>query len=329
MNAPAALLAVRWLVWDTFRQAQASAIFWAMLVVSGLCIALCATVSTPGLPLTPAGETPWRVPVGDKADPKKAEARDVEEVDGEIRLLFGAVKVKWYKYREDAVRLLQLVLAAGIADVGGLLLALIWTAGFLPGFLEPAAATVLLAKPAPRWSLLAGKYIGVLCLVLFQASVFIGGTWLALACRTGVWDARYLLAVPLLLLHFAVFYSFSCLLAVWTRSTIVSIFGSLLFWAACWGMNYGRHAHLYYSPDVAAGLSGGLELGYWILPKPADLLYALGQAVGAHDDLPAHAELAALEAKGWLSLPASALSSLVFAAAMLAAAAYELTHADY
>ena len=41
-------------------------------------------------------------------------------------------------------------LAGVVADTAGVLLALLWTAGFLPTFLEPAAVTVLLAKPAPR-----------------------------------------------------------------------------------------------------------------------------------------------------------------------------------
>src|SRR5580704_8787430 len=47
-------------------------------------------------------------------------------------------------------------------DVAGLLLALLWTAGFLPTFLEPAHASILLAKPTPRWQLLVGKFVGVL-----------------------------------------------------------------------------------------------------------------------------------------------------------------------
>ena len=134
------------------------------------------------------------------------------------------------------------MLAAGVADTLGLLLTLIWTAGFLPGFLAPQAVAVLLAKPVPRWTLLAGKYIGVLAFVLAQAAYFVGGTWLALGLRTGVWDPTYLLSIPLLLLQFAVFFSFSLLLAVCSRSTVVCVSGSIAFWAVCWAINFGRHA---------------------------------------------------------------------------------------
>src|SRR5437764_1178461 len=83
------------------------------------------------------------------------------------------------------------------------------------------AVSVLLAKPTPRWMLLAGKYVGVLAFVLVHAMLFVGGTWLAIGVRTQVWDASYLYAIPLLLLHFAVFFSVSLLLAVCTRSTVV------------------------------------------------------------------------------------------------------------
>ncbi|MBY0229781.1 MAG: ABC transporter permease [Gemmataceae bacterium] len=327
MNAPAAFLAIRWLVWDTFRQAQASAIFWAMLAVSGVAIVFCASASTHKLPAKPADEVAERVPVG-TVDPRKLEGSGVDAIKGEVRFLFGAVKVEWRKHRDDAVRWVQMLLAGGLADTLGVLLALIWTAAFLPGFLEPSSATVLLAKPVPRWSLLAGKVAGVLILVAFQAVVFVLGTWLALGFAMGAWDARYLLAAPLLVLHFAVFFSFSCMLAVWSRSAIVCIFGSLAFWFVCWGMNYGRHAHAVYlasDPDVARGLAGGLELGYWLLPKPADLNYLLSLALGAEDFFPLNETMA----KASPDLGLSVAASVVFAVVMVGIAGYELEQADY
>ncbi len=159
-----------------------------------------------------------------------------------MSLAFGAVRVAVARDVRTAVHFFQLILAAGVADTLGLLLTLVWTAGFLPGFLAPQAIAVLLAKPVPRWGLLAGKYIGVLAFVLAQAVYFVGGTWLALALRTGVWDAAYLLSIPLLLLQFAVFFGFSLLLAVCFRSTVVCVFGSIAFWGICWAINFGRHA---------------------------------------------------------------------------------------
>ena len=111
-----------------------------------------------------------------------------------------------------------LLLAEWVAGGGGTLLALIWTAGFVPDFLQPAQATVLLSKPISRWVLLTGKYLSVLVFAGFQVTVFIFGTYLACGLSTGFWVDSYLWGIPLLLLHFAAVYSFSVLLAVCTAA---------------------------------------------------------------------------------------------------------------
>src|SRR5205823_2783188 len=222
MNLPAALLSIRWLVRDTFRQSLATGVFWAMLAVSALCILVCLTANADDIPNLPTdGTTPERITREEakKYDPEEVAKSGVVVTDGRVTLLFGAFSYHSNRWREDAVRELQLMLAGFVADGVGLLLALVWTAGFLPAFLDPAAATVLLAKPAPRWSLLAGKYLGVVIFVGLQAAVFVLGTWAALGLRTGVWDMRYLWCLPVLVCHFAIFFSFSTFLAVWTRST--------------------------------------------------------------------------------------------------------------
>lgn len=334
MNLPAALLVIRWLVWDTFRQSLATRIFWVMLCVSVVCILFCLSTTTVNLPLKPEGEPGERLPKKDvKAkDPAFAAEHGVDVIDGQVTFLFGAVRVPWHQYRDDAVRWLQLVLAGGIADTVGLLLALIWTAAFLPTFLEPSAVSVLLAKPIPRWSLLAGKYIGVLVFVTVQALIFVFGTWLALGVRTAIWAPQYLLCVPLLVLHFAIFFSFSAFLAVWTRSTIACVFGSLLFWLVCWGMNFGRHvalATLSQHAEIGGGYSRALEAGYWFLPKPADLGYMLATALDAGKYFPIAPEIKLVEEMGSLSLEMSVLSSVAFAVVALAIAGYEFVKAEY
>ena len=55
---------------------------------------------------------------------------------------------------------------------------------------------MLLAKPVPRWLILAGKFAGVILFVGMQAALFFAGTWLALGLRTGIWLNEYLLGVP-------------------------------------------------------------------------------------------------------------------------------------
>jgi hypothetical protein len=337
MNLPAALLAIGWLVRDTLRQSLASKLFWAMLALSGVCILFCLGVRVedrPALPLAP-GETKYGLPPGDSQirtlGAGGVQADGVDVLGGaELTLGFGAFKGPTGRGRDDAVRFLQVWLAALVAGTAGVFLALIWTAGFLPAFLDPNHATVLLAKPVPRWSLLLGKILGVLMFVFLQATFFVVGTWLALGLATGVFDVRYLFAIPVLLLHFAVFYSFSAMLAVWTRSTVVCVFGTLLFWVLCWGMNFGRHAAVAHDPGgMSAGSRFVLEVGYWILPKPGDLNVVFDDALETEGFAAGVPEFELARQKGHVNLPLSVLASLLFAGAMFGVSAREFGSADY
>ena len=205
--------AVYWLVRDTFRQSLAYGIFWILLGVSVLAIGVCASAGVQGSVRlkAPDEKNPDFLPRGDKdaKDPAKLKQSGVVVVGGDLTLAFGAIRIPLARDDQSAVHFLELVLAGGVADTLGLLLALVWTAGFLPGFLDGRNISVLLAKPAPRWMLLFGKYIGVLTFVFCHATLFVGGTWLAIGLRTHIWDPTYLWCIPLLLLHFAVFFSVS------------------------------------------------------------------------------------------------------------------------
>ncbi len=258
MTARFHLVTLIQLIRDTFRQACACGVCWMMLAVTGICVALCLSVSVSGdvsidgsdepalflpapLPATVASKVAAQLQLDRPlvTDPATARHEGVETIRGRVSLAFGAVSFPVSRARSDAVGFLELVLAWGIAGTFGLLLALVWTAGFVPTFLEPAAASVLLAKPVARWQLLLGKYVGVLTFVGFQVVLFVALTWMALGVRTHIWNMTYWRCIPLLLLQFAVFYSFSVLLAVIMRSTVACVFGSLLFWLLAWGINYG------------------------------------------------------------------------------------------
>jgi hypothetical protein len=229
----------------------------------------------------------------------------------------------------EAVRTLEAQLAAWGADGAGLLLALFCTAGLLPASLHGGAAPLLLTRPLGRGWLLAGKVLGVLALVAFHAGVFLLSTWLALGLRTGVWTAAYLACLPLLVLHFAVFFSLSALLAVATRSTVACLFGSVLFWLACWAVNFGRHTVRLMEGGMTLGFGRPLEASYWLLPKPLDFHLVLVDSLHAGPWPGRGVDVAALAARGaWLPGP-SLLASAACAAVLLALAAYELKSAEY
>ncbi|MGE3807583.1 MAG: ABC transporter permease [Gemmataceae bacterium] len=326
MNASHYLYAQRWMVRDTFRQAIYTGLFGVMLGISAVFIAVCLTIGVSGDQPIQHEDDKEFLPRG-TTDPGR-----LRVLSGELTLMFGAYKLPLARDRRDAVYTIQLLLAGGVADSAGILLALLWSAGFVPAFLEPSAASVLLTKPIPRTALLIAKYLSVLVFVFFQATIFIGGTWLALGLKTGIWDMAYLWAIPLLLAHFAVFYSFSVLLAVHTRSTVASAIGSVAFWLMCWGMNFGRHM-LVSLPEGQTHASAGLrwlaDVGYWILPKPADLGMLLFNALEAHRYFVQPLDFDALIKGGFLMPDASIWSSLATTLVILLVAVHGLANTDY
>lgn len=326
MTPAAAIRVVCWLVRDTFRQAIETRVFWLMLGLSGLAVAACLSVEVQGgAVLSRPGENADFLP---RSDPQAVRARagrdGVDVPAGHLSVAFGAFRVPLVRDQADAVHFLHLVLAGAVADTAGLLLALIWTAGFLPSFLAPGSAELLLSRPVPRAALLLGKVAGVLAFVLFQTVVLIGGTWLALGVRTGVWDPSYLWCVPLLALNFAVFFSASALLAAHGRGAVTCALGALLFWLLCWGMNYGRHA-VVALPETAQGvastapvLGAAVEAGYWLLPKPADFGMVLADAVGASSHFGTLREFDAVRRLHAFHPAAALATSAAWAAAALA-----------
>jgi hypothetical protein len=337
MNPLNSLKILAWLARDTFRQSLAQGIFWVLASISLVCIALCASVTIHAPEnLAPAGDRPDFLPRNDRdaRDRERASASGVTIVEGELTVAFGAVRLPWARDTRGAVHFLQLLLACGVADTVGLLLALIWTAGFLPSFLEGGNVAVLLAKPVPRSLLLCGKFLGVLCFLLLHAAFFVGGTWLMLGLRTGVWDSTYLWSVPVLAVHFAIFFSFSLMLAVCTRSTVVCVFGSLVFWFLCWGMNFGRHAVVAetYQPSEAKFSEPAvslLETAYWTLPKPADLGIVLYDKLQAADCFGENGAFQSIKSHGDFHPWASLVASLAFMVVLLTGASRQFAILDY
>src|SRR5579884_1271747 len=153
MDLPAIVYALRWFIRDTFRQARASRLSGFMLGVSAIFIVVCLSVGVSGgIALEHDGEQVNFLPRHDPlADVARNSPKGVEVISGDLTIFFGVIRVPLGRDAHDAVRFLQLLLAGGVADALGVLLALVWTAGFLPVFLESDSVAVLLAKPVPRW----------------------------------------------------------------------------------------------------------------------------------------------------------------------------------
>lgn len=331
MNSSSLIYALHWLVRDTFRQALAGKVFWIMLAVSGLCTVFCLGVSIE--------ESGTMRPEKDFLYSKSGKPLTGPNPEpGKMSLLFGAFRLTLPRDAEAEIHLIQVILGTWVAGAAGLLMTLVWTAGFLPDFLQPSTASVLLAKPVPRWLFVVGKYLGVVLFVALQMAIFFGATWLALGVRTGVWLPGYLACCPLLVFHFAVLYSFSVLLAVTWRSAVACVLGVILFWAVCFGLNYARHAAVAL-PSLAKDAkplspftATVIDLGYWLFPKPADAIMILEDALNAEKvkgtlaDLP---EFAKVRSMDQFDPIASLFTSFLFTLAMLGIAGLQLAKTDY
>jgi len=332
MTLPSVLFVARGLTIETFAQFRSAGILTGVIAVTALCTIFCfgvdVTGATPQLPTQP-WEKPELIPATEvnriNLTPDQVRAEGVDVPTGEIRLLFGAIHIPLRRTPEKAVGLVHVFLGGLVADSLGLLLALLWTASFLPGFVSPTSASVLFTKPIPRWTMLLGKAGTILLFVGLQALAFLAITFVALGIRTGVWDLHYFLAAPVLIIHFVTFFSIAAVIAVFFRSTVACVVGTLAAWLVCCGINFVRHEATQ-GPDRA---SAALECSYWILPKPMDYSLILSDALGASSDVRPVIDVDRLSASADFRPELSVATGLVFAAVLFAVAGGSLARTDY
>jgi ABC-type transport system involved in multi-copper enzyme maturation permease subunit len=112
----------------------------------------------------------------------------------------------------------------------GVLAGVVITAFFIPNMLRKGTIDLLLAKPVRRWSLLLYKYIGGLSFVFLNTAFVVGGLWIVLGLRTGIWAPGFLIAILGITFFFAILYSVSTFFALITRSPIVAILMTVVVW---------------------------------------------------------------------------------------------------
>jgi len=74
------------------------------------------------------------------------------------------------------------------------------------------------------------KYIGGLTFVLLNTAFAVGGVWLVIGLRSGIWSNRFLLIIFGITFFFAILYAVSTLIAVLSRNAIVAILVTCAFW---------------------------------------------------------------------------------------------------
>lgn len=156
-------------------------------------------------------------------------------------------------------------------------LAIFATAHLVPRMQEKGTIDLYLARPVSRVRLLLSRYLAGLILAGSNVVYLMGSIWAIVAWKTGVANARFLMAGSIIFLVIAVLLAFAFLVGVFTSSTAVSImatYGIFFF-----GLMLAAH------DKFAAAVSkqwqaNVIETLYWIFPKTAELLTSVVAFVG-------------------------------------------------
>ena len=146
-----------------------------------------------------------------------------------ITVFFGAVPPIKGIPLGQAIKFIQDTIVNGIGAAVTLMLSVVITAFFVPNLLRKGSIDLLISKPIGRSQLLIYKYIGGLTFIFLLSAVTIGGVWFVMAIRSGMWNPSFLLVIPVLTFTFAILYSVSTVVAVFTRSAIAAILVALGF----------------------------------------------------------------------------------------------------
>lgn len=200
---------------------------------------------------------------------------DWDEVSRGYRItaLFGGMELDTPLPLDHFLARLQMAIGVLIAGAFGVLIAVIVTAGSIPAMLARGAADLLLAKPIGRGRLLLYRYVGGLFFVLLHATVLIGGTWAALAWRSGWWNPGYLGCILVVTAFFAVLHAVSVLVGVVSKSAVAPILATLGTWTFCFFLGVWHELSdgdlLGALPDQVTRAMKGL---YLVLPKAFDVV---------------------------------------------------------
>jgi hypothetical protein len=186
-------------------------------------------------------------------------------------ILFAVPIPLWHTSLREGVYFIENTLVGGLGAWVAVLVGVIVTASFIPNLLQKGAVDLIVTKPIRRPSILIYKYLGGLIFVFLLTAITVLGVWAAIGLRTGVWANGFLYVIPAVTFYFALLYSVSTLVAVYTRSAVVAILLTIAAWFGLW-LNGTIHGWL----DVARKASAEAESRVRVMvgadksAKPAD-----------------------------------------------------------
>ncbi|PSR03015.1 MAG: hypothetical protein BRD47_01525 [Bacteroidetes bacterium QS_8_68_28] len=155
-----------------------------------------------------------------------------------------------------------------------ILLGLFSAAPLFARLLEDGHIDLLLSKPMSRMRLFSGHVLGVLLMVTVLAAYLFGAVWLVLSIKIGVWNAKFLLSILILVGMFAILYGIIALVTVWTESTALALivaYGAAIFVSPFLAARASIHRALSDTGDLA------FDALYYLVPNFAEIGYVAGQ----------------------------------------------------
>jgi ABC-type transport system involved in multi-copper enzyme maturation permease subunit len=230
------------LITDTFREARARWLFWGLFGLSTLLICLFLFILR-------------------------------------IDVVAGAISIMGIERTEHAIDIGRFVrnayaFVSVFLYVWGTLLAIFASSGLIPSVLEPGRISLLLSKPVTRHMLLLGRYLGNLLVVAINHVYLICGIWIIIGLKTGIWEKRFLLAIPDSLFMFAVLLCVVVLIGVIFESSALAVMVTvgLMFISTV----LAQREYVLRALD-AEWLRNVWRALYWIVPKVYDLANAMKQ----------------------------------------------------
>lgn len=232
------------LIEDTFQEARARWLFWGLFALSSLLILLFLFVL-------------------------------------KIDLVEGAVSLFGIQSTTRTVDIHRFVITSYswvsvILYIWGTFLAIFASSGLIPSVLEPGRISLLLSKPITRPMLLLGRYVGNLVIVGANHIYLICSIWLVIGIKTGIWEARFLLAIAASLFIFSVLLCVVVLVGVVSESAALSVMVPVALMLISTILGQRQIVVRLLSSEWSRELWQGF---YWIIPKVYDLAGAMRQII--------------------------------------------------
>lgn len=152
----------------------------------------------------------------------------------EPKVLFAVPLPIFHTSLREGVYFLENTMVGGLGAWVAVLVGIVVTASFIPNLLQKGSVELILSKPIRRPGLLMNKYIGGLVFVFLLTAFTVLGVWAAIGLRTGVWTTGFLFVIPAVTFYFALLYSISTLVSVFTRNAVVAILLTVAAWFGLW-----------------------------------------------------------------------------------------------